>query len=31
MGFKGDPINLYRYCGNDFVNRSDPNGLIDST
>ncbi len=21
----------YRYCGNDFVNRSDPNGLIDST
>jgi RHS repeat-associated protein len=27
IGFKGDPGNLYRYCGNDPVNRSDPMGL----
>src|SRR5207302_3273262 len=27
IGFKGDASNLYRYCGNDWANRSDPNGL----
>lgn len=27
IGFKGDALNLYRYCGNDFVDRSDPEGL----
>ena len=30
IGFKGDASNLYRYCGNDWANRSDPMGL-DST
>jgi RHS repeat-associated protein len=33
IGFAGDPSNLYRYCGNDSVNRIDPygeNGTIDS-
>jgi RHS repeat-associated protein len=29
IGFKGDGSNLYRYCGNDWVNRSDPMGLDD--
>jgi RHS repeat-associated protein len=29
IGFKGDGSNLYRYCGNDPVDRSDPTGLID--
>lgn len=29
IGFKGDSANLYRYCGNDSVNRSDPMGLSD--
>ena len=29
IGFKGDASNLYRYCGNDFVDRSDPTGLED--
>jgi len=28
IGFKGDPLNLYRYCGNDSVDRSDPMGLL---
>jgi RHS repeat-associated protein len=28
IGFKGDGSNLYRYCGNDPVDRSDPTGLI---
>jgi RHS repeat-associated protein len=27
IGFKGDASNLYRYCGNDSVDRSDPTGL----
>ena len=27
IGFKGDSSNLYRYCGNDWANRSDPTGL----
>jgi RHS repeat-associated protein len=27
IGFKGDGSNLYRYCGNDWANRSDPMGL----
>src|SRR5205814_8076435 len=29
IGFKGDASNLYRYCGNDWANRSDPMGLDD--
>jgi RHS repeat-associated protein len=28
IGFKGDASNLYRYCGNDWANRSDPTGLV---
>src|SRR5207237_2381011 len=28
IGFKGDAGNLYRYCGNDPVDRSDPMGLL---
>ncbi len=27
VGFAGDPANLYRYCGNNPVNASDPMGL----
>ena len=27
IGFKGDASNLYRYCGNDWANRSDLSGL----
>jgi RHS repeat-associated protein len=27
IGFKGDASNLYRYCGNDWANRTDPTGL----
>jgi RHS repeat-associated protein len=27
IGFAGDPTNLYRYCGNNPVTRSDPSGL----
>lgn len=27
IGFKGDASNLYRYCGNDWANRTDPSGL----
>ena len=27
IDFDGDPTNLYRYCGNDPVNTSDPSGL----
>jgi uncharacterized protein RhaS with RHS repeats len=26
IGFKGDASNLYRYCGNDWANRTDPMG-----
>ena len=29
IGFKGDASNLYRYCGNDWANRTDPMGLTD--
>ena len=29
IGFKGDGSNLYRYCGNDWANRSDPMGTQD--
>ncbi len=28
IGFKGDASNLYRYCGNDWANKSDPMGLL---
>lgn len=32
IGFKGDASNLYRYCGNDWANRTDSTGLgMDST
>ena len=27
IGFRGDRSNLYRYCGNNAVNRRDPSGL----
>jgi len=27
IGFKGDAANLYRFCGNDPIDRSDPTGL----
>ena len=27
VGFKGDASNLYRYCGNDWANKTDPMGL----
>ena len=27
IGFKGDGSNLYRYCGNDWANKTDPMGL----
>jgi len=27
VGFAGDPTNLYRYCGNNPVTRSDPTGM----
>jgi RHS repeat-associated protein len=27
IGFKGDPLNLYRYCNNNPINHSDPMGL----
>src|SRR5713226_8455195 len=27
IGFKGDSSNLYRYCGNDWANKTDPLGL----
>jgi RHS repeat-associated protein len=30
IGFKGDASNIYRYCGNDWANRSDPTGLSDA-
>jgi RHS repeat-associated protein len=29
IGFAGDPSNLYRYCGNNAVNRRDPSGLVE--
>jgi RHS repeat-associated protein len=29
IGFQGDASNLYRYCGNDPVDRSDPTGLYE--
>lgn len=28
VGFAGDPANIYRYCGNNPVNWSDPSGLF---
>ena len=28
IGFAGDALNLYRYCGDDPVDRSDPMGLV---
>jgi RHS repeat-associated protein len=28
IGFKGDASNLYRYCGNDWANKTDPTGLL---
>jgi RHS repeat-associated protein len=28
IGFKGDAMNLYRYCGNNPINHSDPDGLL---
>jgi RHS repeat-associated protein len=31
IGFKGDASNLYRYCGNDWANRTDPMGLNEAT
>ena len=31
IGFAGDALNLYRYCGNDPVDRSDPMGLVDES
>jgi RHS repeat-associated protein len=31
IGFKGDASNLYRYCGNDWANRTDPMGTTDDT
>jgi RHS repeat-associated protein len=30
IGFKGDASNLYRYCGNDWANKTDPTGLDDT-
>jgi RHS repeat-associated protein len=27
IGFKGDASNIYRYCGNDWANKTDPTGL----
>jgi RHS repeat-associated protein len=29
IGFKGDAANIYRFCNNNAVNRSDPTGLFD--
>jgi RHS repeat-associated protein len=29
IGFEGDPTNLYRYCGNDPQNGSDPSGMLE--
>ena len=29
IGFKGDAANIYRFCNNNAVNRTDPLGLID--
>ena len=31
IGFAGDALNLYRYCGDDPVDRSDPMGLVDNS
>ena len=31
IGFKGDASNLYRYCGNDWANRSDPMGTVSTS
>jgi len=29
IGFDGGDANLFRYCGGDPVNRSDPSGMLD--
>jgi RHS repeat-associated protein len=29
IGFKGDAANIYRFCSNNAVNRTDPDGLLD--
>jgi RHS repeat-associated protein len=29
LGFKGDAANIYRFCNNNAVNRTDPTGLLD--
>ena len=31
IGFKGDASNIYRYCGNDWANRTDPMGLANTS
>jgi RHS repeat-associated protein len=31
IGFKGDAANIYRFCNNNAVNRSDPMGLVDTS
>jgi RHS repeat-associated protein len=30
IGFNGDAANIYRFCNNNAVNRSDPMGLVDT-
>ena len=30
IGFAGDALNLYRYCGDDPVDKSDPMGLLET-
>src|SRR5207302_7888855 len=29
IGFAGDPNNMYRHCGNDPINGSDPSGMVE--
>jgi hypothetical protein len=31
IGFKGDALNLYRFCTNNAVNHTDPMGLLDTS